>query len=73
MKKGIIRKIIYFILIGICIYGFIYIGNSFSEKADEGIDETKNQVDNYKEKINEYNESQENRQSRINELRVEEY
>ena len=54
------------------VYGFIFLGNSFSKKADEGIDETKNQVENYKEKVKEYNESQEQRQSRINNLRVEE-
>ena len=69
----IIKIILIVAVIAGIVYGFIYIGNSFSEKADEGIDETKNQVDNYKEKINEYNESQENRQNRINELRVEEY
>ena len=55
------------------VYGFIFLGNSFSKKADEGIDETKNQVENYKEKVKEYNESQEQRQNRINELRAEEY
>lgn len=55
------------------VYGFIFLGNSFSKKADEGIDETKTQVENYKEKVREYNESQEQRQNRINELRVEEY
>ena len=54
------------------VYGFIFVGNTFSKKADEGIDETKNQVENYKEKVKEYNESQEQRQSRINNLRVEE-
>lgn len=54
------------------VYGFIFLGNSFSKKADEGIDETKTQVENYKEKVREYNESQEQRQNRINELRVEE-
>ena len=35
MKKGIIRKIIYFILIGICIYGFIYIGNKYTNTNKE--------------------------------------
>jgi len=30
--KGIIRKIIYFILIGFCIYGFIYIGNKYTKE-----------------------------------------
>ena len=72
MSKLIKIILILAVIAGI-VYGFISIGNSFSEKADEGIDETKNQVDNYKEKIKEYNESQENRQNRINELRVEEY
>ena len=68
-----IKIILILALIAGIVYGFIFIGNSFSKKADEGIDETKNQVDNYKEKVRQYNESQENRQNRINELRVEEY
>lgn len=33
--KGIIRKIIYFILIGFCIYGFIYIGNKYTGNSTE--------------------------------------
>ena len=72
MNKIIKILLIIAIIAGI-VYGFTFIGNSFSKKADEGIDETKNQVDNYKEKINEYNESQAQRQGRINELRAEEY
>lgn len=72
MNKFIKIILILAVIAGI-VYGFIFIGNSFSEKADEGIDETKNQVENYKDKVKQYNESQENRQNRINELRVEEY
>ena len=72
MNKFIKIILIIAVIAGI-VYGFIFIGNSFSEKADEGIDETKNQVDNYKDKIKEYNENQEQRNSRISELRVEEY
>lgn len=72
MNKFIKIILILAVIAGI-VYGFIFLGNSFSKKADEGIDETKNQVDNYKEKVRQYNESQENRQNRINELRVEEY
>jgi len=72
MNKFIKIILILAVIAGI-VYGFIFIGNSFSKKADEGIDETKNQVDNYKDKIKEYNENQEQRNSRINELRVEEY
>ena len=72
MSKLIKIILILAVIAGI-VYGFIFLGNSFSKKADEGIDETKNQVDNYKEKVRQYNESQENRQNRINELRVEEY
>lgn len=72
MNKFIKIILILAVIAGI-VYGFTFIGNSFSKKADEGIDETKNQVENYKDKIKQYNESQEQRQSRIDELRVEEY
>ena len=68
-----IKIILILVVIAAIVYGFTFIGNSFSKKADEGIDETKNQVENYKDKIKQYNESQEQRQSRIGELRVEEY
>lgn len=70
MNKFIKIILVLAIIAGI-VYGFIFIGNSFSEKADEGIDETKNQVENYKDKIRQYNESQEQRQNRIDELRME--
>lgn len=70
MNKFIKIILILAVIAGI-VYGFIFIGNSFSEKADEGIDETKNQVENYKDKIRQYNESQEQRQNRIDELRME--
>jgi hypothetical protein len=32
--KGIIRKIIYFVLIGICIYAFIFIGNKYADNGE---------------------------------------
>ena len=67
----IIKIILIVAVIAGIVYGFTFIGNSFSEKADEGIDETKNQVDNYKQKIDDYNKSQEQRQNRIDELRME--
>ena len=70
MNKFIKIILILAVIAGI-VYGFIFIGNSFSKKADEGIDETKNQVENYKDKIRQYNESQEQRQNRIDELRME--
>ena len=72
MNKFIKILLIIAVIAGI-VYGFTHLGDLFSKKADEGIDETKNQVENYKEKIKEYNESQEQRQNRIYELEVEEY
>ena len=70
--NSFLKFILIIALIAGIVYGFIFLGNSFSKKADEGIDETKNQVENYKEKVRQYNESQEQRQNRMYELEVEE-
>ncbi len=48
--KGIIRKIIYLILIGFCIYGFIYIGNKYTNNGEDKVPTIEDYYENTKYK-----------------------
>ena len=64
MKKLIGILVATLIIVGI-VYGFTYLGNKFSDKADDTIETTSDEVENYRDKIDRINEQNERRNDQM--------